>query len=98
MLRDGVEDREYLYKLRKLVDDFGKSTNAVEDKGPLTQAQELAVIPSELVNTQFDLLRNVRKLLKYRAAIERLSERRYLGSVRKLIPSRVSTVYVEFTG
>ena len=75
MLRDGIEDREYIYRLKQLtakLTEKNKSTDAV--KVLLSKGKELAQVPDDLIETQFKMTHDVGKLLKRRAEIADMIE------------------------
>ncbi len=74
LLRDGVEDREYLYLLKQLTQRFADTAQSDEDKSLLERAAELRQVPDELARTQFDMTRDVNALLARRAAIADMIE------------------------
>ena len=74
-LRDGIEDREYIYRLKQLtakLTEKNKSTDAV--KVLLSKGKELAQVPDDLIETQFKMTHDVGKLLKRRAEIADMIE------------------------
>ena len=80
MLRDGVEDREYFYLLRKLTEQFAAAAESDEDEALLARARELCQVPQQLVRTQFDMSRDVNALLARRAAMADMIEQLQQGT------------------
>lgn len=75
MLRDGVEDREYLFLLGQLTDKLAAAARTDAKHQLLAEARALAEIPDELVQTQWQMTRDADMLLERRAAIADMIER-----------------------
>jgi len=75
MLRDGTEDREYLYLLKQLVNQFEPRAQSDSEKKLLSEAQSLTEVPDEIVKTQFEMTRDVSLVMDRRAQIARTIER-----------------------
>ena len=56
MLRDGIEDREYLTLLAEVVERFSAIVETHEEKTLLETARNLVVVPDDLVMTQWKKL------------------------------------------
>ena len=74
MLRDGVEDREYIHLLKELTEKYARSAPGEAGAALLAQARKLAEIPDDLVETQFRMTRDPQKLLDRRRDIADLIE------------------------
>jgi len=76
LLRDGIEDREYLRTLRELTSALSaKKTGGDVKEGLLARARQLAEVPDGLVETQFKMTGDVGRLLERRDRIADTIER-----------------------
>jgi hypothetical protein len=74
MLRDGIEDREYIFLLKELTSQLAATAKTDAHRQLLRQAEQLASIPDELVKTQFVMTHDIDKLLSRRAQIADMVE------------------------
>ena len=74
MLRDGVEDREYFHILKTLTEQLAVQADSRQNMDQLARARELCAVPEDLANTQFDLSRDVPRLLARRRAMADMIE------------------------
>lgn len=76
MLRDGIEDREYVFRLKVLTDQLvERKSDSDSARKLLSEARQLAQVPNDLVETQFKMTGDVGKLLKRRSDIADMIER-----------------------
>ena len=75
VLRDGIEDREYINLLKKLAGKLGEKNQTEQTRQLVEKARELARVPDELVKTQFAMTRDVAKLLARRAEMADMIEK-----------------------
>ncbi len=75
MLRDGIEDREYIFLLKKLTSQLATTAKTGALRQLLRQAKQLAFVPDELIETQFKMTSEVTKLLARRAKIAGMIEK-----------------------
>ena len=85
MLRDGIEDREYIYRLKEQTQALEVTARVDEHANLIQEARQLAVVPDELVKSQWDMTDDMAALQRRRCAIADAIERleKVLGSARE---------------
>jgi hypothetical protein len=71
MLREGIEDLEYLYRLRELLRDGGSSL----DEATRNEAQALLIVPPEITSNLTDFTKDGDPIYAHRAKVAGMIER-----------------------